>query len=410
MKKALLLSVGVVLVSACMSRAQAPSGALPPSGIPAFRWTDLADRDRPLSSNPCYQDPWVWASADYLYWWVKNAPISVPLVATGDPTLTPNPGALGQPGTAVLSPHSLDFGPQSGGRVTVGGWLDPERSWGLEASGFLLETRQARNLIASDGAGNPRLYNPYLDPRPGFGETTFPLSAPGVSQGSVLFSATTQLWGAEANGLYRLVNNDSSSFSLLAGFRYLDLLENLEIDSQVLPLSALVGSSTGSDRFTTRNQLFGGQLGAKFEYRSNCCFVSLLGKVALADNHESVTNNTAFSLIPAPPPPPVIVPVAPLGVFVQGTNIGRHDRDQFAVIPEVQLQIGIDLNPNVRIFAGYDFLYISNVVRPGDQIDRTVNGSQINGGVLSGPARPATPFNTTDFWAQGINAGLQIKF
>ena len=52
-------------------------------------------------------------------------------------------------------------------------------------------------------------------------------------------------------------------------------------------------------------------------------------------------------------------------------------------------------------------------VRPGDQIDK-VDSRQIP--LLSGfdptvrATRPAVRFNERDFWAQGINFGLEIRF
>jgi hypothetical protein len=53
------------------------------------------------------------------------------------------------------------------------------------------------------------------------------------------------------------------------------------------------------------------------------------------------------------------------------------------------------------------------VVRPGDQIDRAVDVTQIpnfSGGAVTptGVARPGVPFKQTDFWAQGLTAGLQF--
>ncbi|HKI30681.1 MAG TPA: hypothetical protein VKA46_02230 [Gemmataceae bacterium] len=49
-----------------------------------------------------------WGGADSLLWWVKDGPLPLPLVTTGNPS-DPHPGALGQPGTHVLfGDHSLD--------------------------------------------------------------------------------------------------------------------------------------------------------------------------------------------------------------------------------------------------------------------------------------------------------------
>jgi hypothetical protein len=69
----------------------------------------------------------------------------------------------------------------------------------------------------------------------------------------------------------------------------------------------------------------------------------------------------------------------------------------------------------VRFFAGYDVIYISNVVRPGDQIDTTLNFTSnpvINGvgTTLTGPARPAPQFNGSSFWAQGVKLGASYAF
>jgi hypothetical protein len=53
--------------------------------------------------------------------------------------------------------------------------------------------------------------------------------------------------------------------------------------------------------------------------------------------------------------------------------------------------------------------------QPGDQIDRGINPTQnpsFNGVIsqLIGPARPASSFHESDFWAQGLNLGVVIRF
>src|SRR5579871_5926930 len=77
----------------------APTPAAEPSGK-----TDLAQ------GEPAPQCR-VWARPDYLLWWVKNTPLPVPVLTTGDPRVGFDPnaintvntaGALGQPGTKVL--------------------------------------------------------------------------------------------------------------------------------------------------------------------------------------------------------------------------------------------------------------------------------------------------------------------
>jgi hypothetical protein len=90
-------------------------------------------------------------------------------------------------------------------------------------------------------------------------------------------------------------------------------------------------------------------------------------------------------------------------------------RDQFAIVPELGLKVGYQLTHQLRFYAGYDLLYISKVLRPGDQIDRGINVSQTVQSTIAGNAaatgtRPAFAFADSDFWAQGINLGLEFRY
>jgi len=69
-----------------------------------------------------------------------------------------------------------------------------------------------------------------------------------------------------------------------------------------------------------------------------------------------------------------------------------------------------------RLFVGYSFLYLSDVAQPGNQIDRSLNVTRIpfnTQGVAfepGGPTQPALNINSSSFWAQGINFGLELRF
>src|SRR5262249_28612917 len=126
---------------------------------------------------------------------------------------------------------------------------------------------------------------------------------------------------------------------LQAGFRYADLHESLDVaeGSVVLPGGATdfngkpvpVGRILVlSDGFDTRNQFFGGQVGARAEFVRGPFFLDVLGKLAVGDSHEviDVTGNTAEfrsarSLIPSPFPVAVGVPAtAQGGLLATSTN------------------------------------------------------------------------------------------
>jgi hypothetical protein len=136
---------------------------------------------------------------------------------------------------------------------------------------------------------------------------------------------------------------------------------------------------------------FGGQLGAEAEYQSGGLLVDVLGKVALGATlaETDATGN---------------------GFQVEPSNHGRHHHSEFAVVPEAEVRAGYQFGTHLRVSVGYDFLLLSNVFRPGDQIDPAINTSQIGGAVPTGPTRPAFPAHDTTFWAQGINFGLELRF
>ena len=196
---------------------------------------------------------------------------------------------------------------------------------------------------------------------------------------------------------------------MLAGGRYLQLddslriTENLQVEQSVRG----VGNIVVIDQFNTRNQFYGGQIGFDGEYRKNRWFLGGSGKVALGNMRQSVSINgaTIFNDGPAPG-------VESGGLLaLAGTNIGEYKRDRFAVVPEAGVKIGYYFKPNLRGFVGYDVLYASSVVRPGDQIDLNVNPTFLpRNGPPIGAAVPQFQFRSTDFWAHGVSFGLELRY
>jgi hypothetical protein len=76
------------------------------------------------------------------------------------------------------------------------------------------------------------------------------------------------------------------------------------------------------------------------------------------------------------------------------------------------LKLGCQVTEHTRAWVGYNFLYVSDVVRSGDAIDLRVNTNQIppRNAPVTGPAVPAYTGNRTDFWAQGLSVGLEFRF
>jgi len=403
-----LLAVAVLVFSSTELFAQ----TLPPVtnlGTPA-EGAPMIDL-RPANAGNGFR---IWGSADYLLWWVKNAPMPVPLVTTGDPNvgfpLVNSAGALGQPSTRVLFGNSdVNFGTFSGMSFTLGGWFDTDHILGIEGSGFLLEKRSNQFGASSDSLGNPPLYIPAYNIQAG-AERALAVSDPlrGFA-GNVYVTSTLQLWGAECNGLFNVWRRPGFEASLLVGFRYASLNETLLLHNSTSDL-IFIDTDVLNDHFDTQNQFYGGQIGSRVSWQRDRFFVDLTTKVALGVTHQVV--NT-YGDITQSGPGAFAPGTFPGGLFTQPSNIGRRSGDEFTVLPSVELKLGYQVTPRIRAFAGYDFMYWNQVVRPGNEIDRNVNTSQspiFGAGALMGQASPAPLFNRTDFWAQGVNFGFEFRY
>jgi hypothetical protein len=171
------------------------------------------------------------------------------------------------------------------------------------------------------------------------------------------------------------------------------------------------------DLFIAQNNFYGGQLGIRGEYCRNRWLAQATAKVALGDIQEQVTINgsTRTNLINGPNTPLLDYSG---GIFAQPSNIGTHSRNCFGVLPEADFTLAYQVCSWARASVGYSFLYLNNVARPGDEINRSLNVTRIPfntdpaGPALrpTGPQQPAFNFSGSDFWAQGLNFGLELRF
>jgi hypothetical protein len=376
----------------------------------------------------------LYVSGEYLLWWVpgQNTP---PLVTTS-PANVPQAiqlptgefatvqATLGQPTTAILFGGSrLDQDAFSGGRFRVGYWLDDCQTCAVEVGGFFVGERSERFDLSSDA--NPVIARPFSARTPLSQMESVEFTAtPGINpgdvfnlRGSIHVDAPTRFWGAEVNARHNLCCGCDYRVDALVGYRHFGLEEGLGITEDLITLTAIPGiANVGdriviTDRFDTRNYFHGGQVGAVAEWRRDRWVVQGTVKVALGNMHQRIDIAGRTTILPGPAGG--AVQDFPAGLLALGSNSGSFSRDRFAVIPEVGVKLGYQLTDSLRAFVGYDFLYISNVVRPGDQIDRVLDVNQIplvGGAAPPPPARPLVPFRTTDFWAQGLSVGLELRY
>ena len=97
-------------------------------------------------------------------------------------------------------------------------------------------------------------------------------------------------------------------------------------------------------------------------------------------------------------------------LYISPANAGKTSRAAFAVMPEGLIRVGYDFNQYVQVSAGYSVLYLTNVVRPGDQIDHNVIVQPVgtNATFVSRGNGPTS--RSTDFLSQGLNVALRLSF
>jgi hypothetical protein len=99
------------------------------------------------------------------------------------------------------------------------------------------------------------------------------------------------------------------------------------------------------------------------------------------------------------------------GLLVQESNAGVYEFDEFALLPELRLQIGRRLTETCQFRVGYNLLFLTEALRPGPSIDRMVDGRFLD--PLAPPFVATGPVFTQEsssVWLQGINVGFLCYF
>ncbi len=354
-----------------------------------------------------------YASAEYLLWWTQGQRVP-PLITTATSFDSQHqPGAIGDPRTVVLfGGDTIGTGARSGGRFTLGFWMDDEKNIAIEGS-FLFLAQRSFSYTANSLA-TPLLTRPFFNLNIGR-EDSEAATVPGTSIGQVSVDNPSRLWGGELNLRCNLCCGCWGRLDLLGGFRYLELDEGINITESLLALpgsgSPVAGSTiVVSDRFGTRNQFYGAQTGLDYEINRGRWSLDVRGKLALGETHQ-VVNIGGNQVIVSPTG---AVTTENGGLLALPSNSGNFVRNRFAVMPELGVTLGYQLTDWCRLTVGYNFLYWSSVVRPGDQIDRVIDVSQIpNFGrpaQSTGFARPTATVSDTGFWAQGVSLGVAFRY
>ena len=400
----------------------------------------------------CWGPTGIWVKADYLQWWQSGT--HVPALATTGPNAD-NAGKINadgspEPGTGVLFGNDyINNKSVGGGRIQAGMWLNPCATIGFEGEFFALGDENTNYYQWSDG--KPIISRPFFDVNPAFNSpavenVAFPRGNPLSCDGAINISAMTRFHGAGAHFLFTTCReegcwtddcgccsttyHDRFRADFVAGYRYLDLEDQLGITETITTTGAdttatsYLSAFLVNDQFSTQNTFNGGDLGMKFAFERNRWSLDLFPRIAIGTTHSTVnitgstrvTDQYGNQYWPLLSNPTNNQPAQNGGLLaLKGTNIGQYSQDTFAVVPELDANLGFQVTRHARLVIGYSGLYWSSVVRAGEQIDTRVNSSYLPaaaaaGVTPTGPARPQFAFQNTGFWAQGVNLGLDCRW
>jgi hypothetical protein len=349
----------------------------------------------------------LWLRSEYLLWWAKGS--DTPALVTSNPVgTTPEmSGILGEPGTTTLFGDSnVTDNLRPGGRFTLGYWLTPSRRFGIEADYAFLGSGITR--YRADISTMPILARPYYD-MAADADAALLVAHPDFLSGSVAVDATNDFQSAELLWRGAMFQRCGDRLDFVVGYRFAQVDDGLAIHqlSEWTRAQGVIPAGTTkdiTDDFNTTNQFHGGQLGVAYQERMGQWSVQMLAKLGLGNTHSRVQiDGRTITTLPSG-----ISGTFEGGLLAQSSNIGTYERNSFSVMPELGVMIGYDITCRLRATFGYTFLYWSKVARPGDQIDTSL--AQLPPEPTIAGGGPVFAFDTTDFWAQGMNFGLDYRF
>ncbi|MBX9788076.1 MAG: BBP7 family outer membrane beta-barrel protein [Pirellulales bacterium] len=351
----------------------------------------------PCDSGRCMS---VWVNLDFMALWLKGDKLP-PLVTTSDPgTSAANAGVNGLSTTHVLFGDgrvNRDF--RAGGRVQTGMWFNPEQTVGIDGHYYQIATA-AQNFYSQANYATPDPYAhilaiPTINGATGVQNATLIAhpSASGGLSGSVAATSTSDILSAGGGGRMQLWGDCCGCTRVYGtgGYRFFRLDEGLTLETNSLSSQGTQRLAT-YDRFLTSNQFQGGYFGTLAQVTRGPLWLWVAPQIAIG-NMQQVANISGAT------GPLYGTPTVGSGILTRASNIGHRWRDHFAYIPEIDMKIGYQITPNFVATLGYNFTFLSSVVRPGTVINPAIGGTQ-----------PQFAYNATSLWMQAATAGFQLRF
>jgi hypothetical protein len=371
--------------------------------------------------------PKFYVDGGYLLLFPESQPTGFPLLTTGA-AAAGEQGRIGRSTTTILAGNRnfLNLGTAHGFRINGGFWRPSDQRLGVEVGSIYVAPVSNTVFARSSDEGIPLIARPFVSALTG-AQSILLVASPGLTSGSALSRASTLFWSIEANALYNLFRSCPDncrywSLNLLGGYRFAEFQEQISLSqrSVVLPGRTIpyyltqVGSPTAvevRDQFDALNKFHGGQVGVQSLFYSGRWFVGATGKVAFGATNQRVIVDgaSAATNIAAGTNSQVLG-----GLYANASNIGRYRTDHFAILTDLNLNLGYNFTRWLTGTVGYNFVHLSAVARPGNMYNGRVDPSLVptSGTYGTGAVGPVGAFTypQDDFFLHGLNFGFQIRF
>jgi len=247
--------------------------------------------------------------------------------------------------------------------------------------------------------------------------------------GSIAVTTSTSLYGGELNlrGVGMKIGN--VDFGSLAGVRYLYFKDELAALNNVRffqpagipPTSADATASLSRDltfstvdRVRVWNNFVGPQVGFDADAKFAGFFINARIKAAVGPVFQTGQVASTTTVVNNDPTRPSPAGLANAGGLLSGPgDIGSHTRTRYGFVPELNLKVGYQVLNGLRVYAGYDGLYMGHMARAG--VSTTTNSLSTSvtapGGTNSfGASQPSFRLADQDAWVQGLSMGFELMF
>lgn len=364
-----------------------------------------------------------WFNAEYLHWRLTGSDLPPLLTSTpvnSTPPLGVVQGSLSDPNATIISGDQRVNGDwRDGFRLSGGFWFDCCHTCGIGADFFELGDDDY-DFISPESPST-------IIARPFFNTTTAANDAQLVSVPNQLSGTTHVHSGDDFKGGGVTLNKSlwrccdpctciNSNLSMIGGYRWYRFDSDLTISENLTVLpgtqTPLVPGTTFllQDRFHTRNEFNGGEIGLQCYKQRKCFWIDGMAKIALGENVRTVTiDGQTITDVPGGG-----VSTAAGGLLTSSvTNIGRYRDTDFVVIPEFKAGLGACLTKCCSVHAGYDCIIFPDVVRAASTLPTNLavdpnNIPPVQGGGGADPAFPG--FRSTQLVAHGIDASIQFQW